>query len=571
LEVKSLSFVEGLIKKMGKFITNVCHLIVDHLFGISLLITIFTRIFWIKIPFFISDEAFLLTIGGQISIKGGIYAKDFVDTRGPGSYYITAIHSIIFGYGNILAYRIIGIFVQLIILLLILRLGRQLFDDSRAKLSCLFYAVFSYGYLIHDSVAFNVEFMALPFLLGSAILFYEGLKRFQKDSPTLSNWVRLFFSGFLVALTFAIKQVIAGNLAVYLILLGLSCRRNDFKWPVAMRAILLLGLGFLSGVLVSFGPSLITVGWKTTFYWLAMFGFMHYNPHITTKIISLGQRVLLMFLAQPLLWTMNFLWIGLFIRLYRHRNEGEQQSLLFLLLMLVMQWVGAMIGGQVVGHTMMPAIAFMSIIAADMIMHISEGLSHINSNSRMNFRMYLVAAIFLIGLLPPILDYSVFPEGVRTPEFSVGAFFQEKLRQKKDPITATVAFIRDNSSRKDHIFVLGRLYEIYPLSQRLPASIALGLNWFQNRESDLVLQEYYNTILKTLGENQAKIIILPCPEYGGIDLEDNAWKEVNELLNLKYFKPIRFAWHDRLKFLRGKNMSTEPDKEWIDVYILKNS
>ena len=99
----------------------------DKLFYLSIVLAIIIRLPWYRVPFFISDEALILTIGGQIVHDGAIYGKGFVDTRGPGGYYIGALLTYIFGFGNFEAFHLFGIFIQIIIVLLIKRLGQQLY------------------------------------------------------------------------------------------------------------------------------------------------------------------------------------------------------------------------------------------------------------------------------------------------------------------------------------------------------------------------------------------------------------------------------------------------------------
>ena len=242
--------------------------------------------------------------------------QDFVDTRGPGGYFFGAILTYIFGYGNIIAYHLFGIIIQLIILILIRQLGRKLFEKDTANAACLFYAIFSCSYHFHDTMAFNVEFMAIPFLLGSAILFYgdwitPGGGTIASPSP-----FRLFISGLFCAIIFAIKQVIAGCLAIYAIILLLGWIKKDLRLHAAITAIIWVSLGFVIGLFCLFGYSVVAVGWGNTLYWLALFSMKHYNPGTLAKILSFSQRVILMFIANPLLWIFTILWMVTFVRSY---------------------------------------------------------------------------------------------------------------------------------------------------------------------------------------------------------------------------------------------------------------
>jgi hypothetical protein len=525
----------------------------------------------VKVPFFISDEALILTIGGQIVSDGAVYAQGFADTRGPGGYFFGAILTYIFGYGNTIAYHLCGIIIQLIILILIRQLGRKLFEEDAANASCLFFAIFSYAYHFHDTMAFNVEFMAIPFLLGSAILFYgdwltPGGKSIASPSP-----FRLLISGLFCAIIFAIKQVMAGCLAIYVFIVFLGWIKRNFCWQAVIKATIWLSLGFVIGSVCLFGPSLVSAGWRHTLYWLALFSMKHYNPGTLAKILSFTQRVILMFIANPLLWIFTILWMVTFIRSYHHLDDKHQRAKLFLFLMVFMQWLGATIGGQVGGHNLMPAIAFMSLMVGDIFNRSLEWIKHSNiSSTPVAYKTFVVGIIF-IGLVPPIIHYTMFPEGVQTKDYSVIAFYHEKLRENQDPLSKTVSFIRENTAKGDRIFVMGRLYEVYPLSQRLPATIALGLSWFEGRDHDTYLTEIYQGILQTLEDHPPKVMVLPCPDYGGINLENDSWKGIRTLLEKKYEKAQRLSWQSRLKFFRGKQKMMENIEEWVDVYLLTPS
>lgn len=93
------------------------------LFLLSILISVILRLPWVIIPVMMPDEALLLTVAGQIVHDGAIYGQGFMDTRGPGGYYLAGLIAYVFGYGNTLAFHLVSIAAQIIILFLIRRLG----------------------------------------------------------------------------------------------------------------------------------------------------------------------------------------------------------------------------------------------------------------------------------------------------------------------------------------------------------------------------------------------------------------------------------------------------------------
>jgi hypothetical protein len=539
------------------------------IFYLSIIITILLRLPWIKVPFFISDEALILTIGGQIVQEGAIYAKGFMDFRGPGGYFLGALITFFAGYGNTVAFHLVGIGFQIIILFLIHRLGRQLFSEATANIACLSFAVFSYSYILHDTLAFNVEFMALPFLLASAIFFWSGQNPQEAGARRTLSFVQLFLAGFFGAAIFAIKQVIAGCLAVYVLILLYRYIAKKIRLNRVVIDITFITIGFVIGFVLLFGASLLAVGWTKTIYWLALFGAKHRAPGVLPKITLFTERIVLLYLAQPLFLTLSFFWIGNFLFSTFKRPSCVKSEETFLFLMLLMQWFGAIITGAVTGHNMMPALPFLSMMAADIFLRFVEVIRNINDNLRETVFKYALLALLLIGFLPPVLNYTLFPEGVQTDEYSVISLVREKFYQKDDALSQTIKFIQTNTSEGDKIFVLGLLYEVYPLSKRLPAALALGLRWFKEKDKDPLMKGAYDTIIAKLNENPPKVIVLPCREYGGIDLKDGPWEDVRSLIRAKYQEPKRLSGKTRLKFLRGKNKLMENIDEWVDVYLLK--
>jgi hypothetical protein len=540
------------------------------IFFLSLIITIVLRLPWIKIPFFISDEAVILTVGGQIVQEGAIYANGFMDSRGPGGYFLGALITFLAGYGNTVAFHLAGIGFQIVILLLIRQLGRQLFNEATANIACLFFAIFSYSYIFHDTLAFNVEFMALPFLLASAICFWAGQSLGESGLRQRLSFVQLFAAGFFCAATFAIKQVIAGCLAVYVCILLYRYLTNKNSLNRFILDTLSITVGFILGFLLLFGISLYAVGWSETIYWLALFAAKHRAHGILPKITLFTERIVLLYIALPVFSTLYFFWIANYLFSILKRSTYEKYGETFLFIMLLMQWVGIIIAGQVSGHNMIPTLPFLSIMAADIFLKFVEFIRRINDNLRDTAFKYALVALVFVGFLPPVLNYTLFPEGVQTEDYSVFSFLQEKLRHKNDALNQTIQFIQTNTSEGDKIFVLGLLYEVYPLSKRLPASVALGLNWFVEKDKDPLLNATYNTIISKLNENPPKVIVLPCWGYQGIDLIGGPWEEIRSLIKEKYQEPKRLSGKSKLRFLRGKKLMGNVE-EWVDVYLLKTS
>ena len=535
----------------------------NYLFYIAVVFTIISRAIFIKVPFFISDEAQLMTFGAQL-LNGAYYARDVVDIRGPGGYYLAAVITWFFGFGNTVAFHAAGIMVHLVVLLLLRRLAGQLFNRETANTACLFYAVFSYSYIFHDMLALNVEVLALPFLLGSALFFWGGLRRLEQGAP--GYFWRFLVCGLFCAITFSIKQVMAGCLLAYLLLPVIGWRKKALPLH-GLRQMAPLWLGFAAGFLLIFGPGMVEVGVKETFYWLAWFSMRHYNPGLLGRTTLFTQRAILLYIAQPLLWTLCLLWLGKFIQGYGREEYQKIEGKLFILILWASQMGGAWLAGQVAGHYFIPAMAIVSIMSAEYFIGVLTYLRKMEFY-RLYYRPLIVFLVFL-GFMPPLLNYTLFPEGVQTADYSITSFIREKLFSRDDPVTRAVAYIRENSAPEDKIYVLGHFYELYPSAQRLPATVALQLNWFRDRFEDAYLSKTYNLIIHSLEKAPPRVIVLPCPVYRGIDFDEGPWQEIRDLLKNRYQNPQRFSWKSRLRFFSGKQKLMENVEEWIEVYLLK--
>lgn len=528
------------------------------LFGIFF--TIFIRLPFIFVPFTIADEAELMTFGEQL-LSGSVYGLDVVNTRGPGGFFIAGAINYVFGYGNTTAYHIIGIVFQLANVLLVYLLAYVIFNFQLGCISAFIFSIFSYGYILHDTLGFNVEIMALPFILGGVILFYLAFNQVLKQKNKAFLWTGIFFSGVLTAIVFSIKQVLAISMVAYLIVTIIYWYKGELERENAFLVILYLITGFILGFMAIFGKSILVGGWGNILYWLAIYSLKHYISW-GQKIPLFLQRMILMYISQPFLWALTLLWLVQYVLSLGNKEEKVDFKYHYLFLMLILQYCGAIIAGQVVGHYLIPAMAFMSIVVAIVVERLI-----VNIKETRREIVIFILMLFLVGIFPPVVKYSLFPEGVEAKEYNVEEYFVEKVYNQNDPISRTVKFIKENSSQNDKIYVLGALYEIYPLTKRLPATIGFGLRWFQEREKDEKLKEIYGRIIETLKSNPPKMIVLPCEVYHGIDLRQ--WQDIKEILEENYTIAERFAWPGRLKFLRGKQKMTENINEWIEVYRLK--
>ena len=83
--------------------------------------------------------------------------------------------------------------------------------------------------------------------------------------------------------------------------------------------------------------------------------------------------------------------------------------------MLLIQWFGALVGGAVGGHNLMPALPFMALMAGDVLTRTLAWVKQVNKTTPVNATGVLIIAICLLGFLPPLVKYTIFPGGDSNP------------------------------------------------------------------------------------------------------------------------------------------------------------
>jgi hypothetical protein len=523
---------------------------------LAVFMLIITRLPFIGIPILMGDEAQIISFGGKV-LSGAIYAIDLVDTRGPASYYVGALISYLFGYGNMVAFHIIGYIFQIIILLLIYYLASSLYDNLTGQIAALFYAIFSFAYIVHDTVAFNVEIISMPFLLSSAIIYKKII---NNNKNTVKNIFMCIICGFLCSLVFATKQVIASVLIAYIIFAIYKALHTDIK-SFYFKVIGFISVGFLLGLISVFSHSIKFAGIYNTIYWLFFFAYYHYNTSLWNKIIIFIQRITLLYINQPLIWTLVILW---FVKsIFQKNNQktiGINDSTVYLLLLILAQCFGAIIAGSVAGHYIIPIIALISIAGANIT---NQFINQIDYSAKKAFCVFLL----IMGIIPPTISFALFPEGIQVKGYSIRDFYQEKLWQE-NPLNDSIDYIKNNLKPGERIYVLGGLYEIYAQTRCLPGTVTLALGFFRDHNEDPFLQKTYERIINYLKTDPPKIIVWPCENYGGIGYNDLNFIQIIEILKDRYHMIKHFEWESKLKFLRGKTTIMKDGNEWIDIYLL---
>ena len=541
-------------------------------FLLAAALTILLRLPFVPIPFLNPDEAQLMGYGAYIAQTGAVYGDGFSDMRGPGAYYVHALLTILLGVGRMEALHLFAIAYQLLILVMLAGFARRVVGHRAAALGSLFFSVFSFAYLLHDMVPLNVSALTVPLLIGGSWATLETIEA-RGQTRRVVGWC--FLAGLLSGLVFGIKQVIAIALAVYAFVLLVAWVRSGDGLTRLFVPYLSLTVGFLVGFGIMFGPSVLAGQGEDAFYWGLLYGFEHYGGTLSSRIYFFVARSALIVTGQPLIWACGLGWL-IFVAgpMMRRSGSGLSTGRILCLSMLLAQQVAAFIAGHAGGHYFVPALAFMSPLAAEFVGRITQRGSEAASPPATAPSSWprtgaLVAVLIVAGFVTPTLNYLVFPEGVRLPVYSVAELFREKF-SPDSPYNQAAAYVRENTGKEDTIFQLGG-YDIYALTERVPAINPATFGLYAGARPDERLRAYYLARLADLRRERPKIIVLPAQSIGGINPYGTQFSEVGELLNSLYEAPIRFAWEGRSKFRNGKRwMEGELGPEWVDVYTLSH-
>jgi hypothetical protein len=494
-----------------------------HLLLLSVILSILLRLPFCLVPVLFMDEAQILAFGGKL-LYGGSYGIDIVDTRGPGSYYISAIIAYFFGYGNIIAYHIIGLLFNIAVLLLIFFLASLLFNKKVAQLSCLFFVVFSYSYKLIDTLAFNVETIALPFLMLSSVLFYSVISNLDNGifKISLKSLLSFLMVGVLCAIVFSIKQVLAACLMAYFVIILVEYYFSRLYMKQVLELTGLLAAGFLLGLMAIYGKTIIITGWENTVYWSYIFGYRHYAKPITASLVSFINPIFTLYLAQPLFWVLSLVWLVKSASSFIKGFDKNIISDLYLFLLVTTQILGAIIPGRKAFHYIVPIIPFLSIAVSKTIKDYSNLIAQ-------PIRRPLIFLTVLIAILPPLLNYTLWPAGLQALEYNLYASLKKET-DERNPLNRTLEVIKNNTNKNDTIYVVSNGYEFYPFSKRIPATIPLYLWYFSKYRDDINLKKAYDKVIDDITTNPPKLIIIATRDF----FKKKEFNKLDQILNNNY-------------------------------------
>src|SRR5262249_16470663 len=187
---------------------------------------------------YVSDEGYYGTIANDILDGGAVY-HTAVDTKPPGMYYIYAAVFQVAGRNNLLAVRVLAIFVVAATALVVWRIGARVANDWAGAWSGIGYALFIHAYRPSDTLGANSEiFASLPIALG-VLAFLQGQKK-----PALGQ---MFFSGALIGIATLIRQPSAVTFAAMLVCLAYGWLiLGSHSFVRAVAAAVGLTIGFIA-------------------------------------------------------------------------------------------------------------------------------------------------------------------------------------------------------------------------------------------------------------------------------------------------------------------------------------
>ena len=390
-----------------------------------------------------SDEGYYGIIAND-TLDGGTVYQTAVDTKPPGIYYVYIAVFGMFGRNNLLAVHIVAIFVVAGTALVMRRIGTRVADDWSGAWAGIGYAIFVHAYRPGDTLPANTEIFANLFLALSVLVFFQAERK--------ASWGRMFLSGALISVATLIRQpaaVTLGAMLGYLVYLWLVPRTQS------LRRVLVAG----TSAVVGFAAVIAGLAWyyqwqgnlHDAYLWAWAFA-VRYVENETTFSYVLKRIVtlhLVVMLAWGLLWYFGIRQIIETLRSFR-RGKALPTEQVFLILWLVLSYLGIFIGWRFPGHYHLAVLPPLSILAGQAF---SRFVAEQRRSPQPRWR-WIRAGIIGAAALPTI-------------GFLVDAFV---IRTQTLDFLPIVQHIVQETSPNDRIFVWGSSPQLYSFSGRRMAT-----------------------------------------------------------------------------------------------------
>ena len=367
------------------------------------------------------DEAIYASIAALMNNGGGLYAEGGVDNKPPGIFWVYSATFRLFGAYQMTAVHAVALVAVAATCVLIYFIVRELGSRRAGMLAALFYGILTAAGNPRLLAANTEIFMMLP-LAGSVLLM---LRR---------QW---FWCGMLLVAAGAFRQSAAINVLLVVIAI-LWLEIPNLRW----RAFGLLATGLIAGLAA--GALILSVTGSLIGFWRwtvqVLYGYA--STQLTTDVIwSRARDSVLAFVA-----AMAVIWIAALAFAARWKTSTVNERLMVVWLVVAM--VGSFAGGHLSWHYFIQAMGPLAVLAALAFDRIA-----------LKRRVAIAAAL---GIVLPAVAWWVFDVGADplTYDFNASAPQHQMV----------AAYIHDNTSPSDRVFVWGVWPALYVESDHLMAS-----------------------------------------------------------------------------------------------------
>lgn len=396
------------------------------------------------------DEAIHAAIARHL-IDGGVLYRDAPDIRHPLTYYAFAGMFAAFGENNLWAVRCLVALLVAGTALALFAAGRALRGPVAGIAAGGFYVLLASSALhAGDAYAAHTEWFVAFFSSTASAVFLTG--------GAASGPRRLFAAGALWSGAFLSKQPALLDAAAPAAALIYAAWRNGRPWHGLWPRLLALTAGWLAPVLGTVAFFLAHGALGDAVYWTWTYNLTHYGPEITTgdRLASLAMPFRLIGAQTPVLvalWAVATLVVlhQLAQRTAAPQEKTTNPGLVFVTVWSLSGLVGAASAGRGFDHYSIQFLAPFCLGGGLLAGWLATGAA---AAARGRMARVLAAALLAVA----------------AAQFVTAAWKTRGRTLPEDPSGRVAAYIRENSTPDDRIFVWGFHPDIYLFSDRRPAS-----------------------------------------------------------------------------------------------------
>lgn len=389
---------------------------------------------------------------GQLILQGIPPYIHVYNMKMPGIYGAYALALSLFGQTQTSVH--VGLMVMTLgSIVLLFFLGKRLFSTAAGLSAGAGYAVLSVSSSL-QGVHAHAEHFVVFFALGAILLLFHAVDSEKRRSLFLG------LSGFFFGIAFLMKQhgaffLVSG--VFYLLYLGFY--KNQFSPRRTFLNVLILS----SSALVPFSATCIIFWLLGNFdkFWFWTFTYARQYASIISfsqGLSNLGPKLFDLIKSAPLLWVLAVISLPILFRFREKKSES-----LFLGLLLFFSIVSTTPGFYFRPHYFVLILPAVSLLIGVSVVSMKRFFSTANASL---LKKSLATAVFVIALA-----HAVYQE--RSYLFEMNTYAASRQTYGADPFPESVEvarYIKDHTSKKDRIAVLGSEPQIYFYSDRLSAT-----------------------------------------------------------------------------------------------------